>query len=279
MNFNYYYIDEQFVKKNVLGIKNLGVLLGKAEPLDRDLGKAKLLDKNLRQPLSILGDGYYHGITFFINKNLGIESDLILVDYHSDYSKLYKKIGCSDWVGPANWTNHYLKKLKGKILNIGMSKRESDLNVNNYIVSARNNLKKELEQLKDEIYLSIDLDAIKYEKIGRYYCPELPNKDWINNEKGGLKFSELMDYLKIIKKSKKIIGMDICGHKPQFFNNEYGCEGNLTQMALMINVFTNEADENKLYENFNKKHESFAGFFELKKICQFNKWLKNQEIL
>jgi hypothetical protein len=164
----------------------------------------------LKPGVSFLGTGDFHHLCLHFLNKMHEEPILVLFDHHSDMMEpLPGTISCGSWVRAA-----LNGKMVKKCIMVGQNMKDeafSGSNADNRVIFFPENIPHEKkvsgvmkELLKHDIpvYVSIDKDVLAW---GQAYT---------NWDHGSLKLEELIDFLKIIKKAKSIIGADICGEWP-----------------------------------------------------------------
>lgn len=174
----------------------------------------KILDEisNKLRKLSLgvcfLGSGDFHHLSFSLISNISVKPILLLIDYHADmYETFPDMISCGSWAMQA------LKEEKvKKCIVVGVDAKDPAINKfkfqDEYVTFFPINIPKklmipqvldELSKSQDPIYISIDKDVL---------CKEDAATGW---EQGLMHLDELLELLLHIKKTGKVIGVDVCG--------------------------------------------------------------------
>ena len=199
------YYDEQFqIEPFLEGIKQLEPIKA-TEPEEMIKQVSKTVAEN--QGKFIIGIGGDHSVTIGLTKKLPEDVSIIILDAHPDlfYS----------WNGSHYNHRCVAQRLVGKhqILEIGISSMDIDeekiIENNSQInlIKAHNYHKEvlitELKKLSNQIYLSIDIDAFNF--ITNTGTPE----------PGGLDWNQIIEILKTIFETKKVIGADVVEFAPE----------------------------------------------------------------
>lgn len=275
MEFNYY--NENWIKKTVLGVRELGVIPSCASIMPYE-EKAAVINP----AMVFLGSGYYHGFTFNINRELfnkGASHDLIVFDQHSDYQRIDGADKCG--VGCANWMNYFNSRFYSKSLIIGLGRNEAKERFPSKIMttgSAMERLDEKLSRLSDNVYVSYDLDVISYDKYGEWYSPEISNSEhWIRDTSDAVTLYNVLEATKKILAAKQVIGVDVCGHRPEFPTGMLGWPGTLTMMGLIANQFTRNTSYEDVAKHFNKDDSwcTFEKWYNVRKLISKNQAINN----
>lgn len=245
-------------KNSILGIKNTGSL---------PEGPITHYDSSeLISPLTILGSGYEHHLSLKINYDLferNINHDLILIDQHSDYTRNFRaKLGC------ANWINYYLDLFtNSKVCFIGLNpygiyclKHDLLEEHNKRVIlldacPSDEDLENAFSQLTNSVYVSYDLDVLKFQKYFGWWAPELSNpKNWNHGE---MELENLINISQLIDNSKDIVGLDISGPRPESPPSYFGWPGNIIIMSKIINCYLKQVNDEELDELFSQNNEWF----------------------
>ncbi len=157
----------------------------------------------------VIGLGGDHAVTLGIVKDLPSDVSIIQFDAHADFR--------DSWNG--SMLNHacVAKQLakKHSILQIGI--RSMDVDERRLLDSADNvhtisayefnldKVKEKLSLLNEKVYVTIDVDAFDSSFIRNTGTPE----------PGGFMWNQVVDCLKLIFSSKKVVGADICEFAPK----------------------------------------------------------------
>lgn len=161
----------------------------------------------LKTGISFLGTGDFHHLCLHFLSKLPVEPLLLLFDHHSDMMKpLPGTISCGSWAMVALMD----RKVK-KCIAVGVNPKDevfAGFAAEDKAAFFPENIPHEkkvsgvVEELlkhAEPVYISIDKDVLA------------PDEAYTNWDQGSLKLDELVDFLKVIKKAKSIIGADICG--------------------------------------------------------------------
>lgn len=164
----------------------------------------------LKSGISFLGTGDFHHLCLHFLNKLHAEPLLVLFDHHSDMMEpLPGTISCGSWVRAA-LNNGRVKKC----IVVGQSAKDEAFSgsiADGKAIFFPENIPhekkvlgvvKELMKHVEPVYISIDKDVLA------------PGEAYTNWDQGSLKLEELIDFLKVIKKAKSIVGVDICGEWP-----------------------------------------------------------------
>lgn len=172
---------------------------------------AKRLSKRKNRPITLIGSGDYHYVTYLLLKEISIPFSLILFDNHPDYQKpLFSDyISCGSWVLEALEKLHLLEH----VIIIGPPQQELNHPLDNFSdkislfpIESFLSLPRQtiLQQIIQHIptttvYISIDKDV-------------LDQRDAVTNwDHGRLRLTTLLHLLHSLSGYKKFIGGDICG--------------------------------------------------------------------
>ncbi|VVB74182.1 Uncharacterised protein [Candidatus Tiddalikarchaeum anstoanum] len=270
------YYNKNWIKKLVLGVKRLNVLPENEPilPCDSTAHEGTLF---------FSGSGYYHSLTLSLNNELfqsGVKHDLILFDQHSDYQKVYdfsaKNIGCANWTA---FYNHHFKNSRILIAGLGYGEVGNKF-PDNITVLGRNmdSLENKLDLISKKVYVSYDLDVITYDTYGKCYGPDISNSEyWARHGDDKVTLKDVLEATNKIIKNKDVVGVDICGHRPEFPTTLLGWPGTLIMMALIINQYTKNTRDEELIKYFDKDDSwcSFEKWHNIKGLIKKNKIINN----
>lgn len=195
------YYDEQFDKEPFLkGIHTLKTI--------KDYNK---ISETIQQHKDkfILTIGGDHSITIQTTKNLDKNTSVIIFDAHADMFSSWNNSTTNHRCTTKTISNNH------KTLIIGL--RSMDIEEKNIIEQTENIetiksyeynkeiLKKQLKNLTNKVYISIDVDVFDPSFIRNTGTPE----------PGGFQWNTLIDILEIIFKNKNVIGTDIVEFAPE----------------------------------------------------------------
>lgn len=163
---------------------------------------------NLQPGICFLGSGDFHHLSLMLLSNLGFRPILVLIDHHTDmYEAFPDMVDCGSWVMQA-----LKEKRVKKCIVIGIDSedpvakefRPNDGYVSFFPVTIPKDLilsqvLYELSQSRDPIYISIDKDVL---------CTKDAATGW---DQGIMRLEELSELLLGIKKTGRVMGVDVCG--------------------------------------------------------------------
>lgn len=177
-----------------------------------DISKKDTVDNFLnslpKKSIAYLGTGDFHYISYFLIKRFLLKPMLVLFDNHFDMDKTDKYvITCGSWV-----RNCIEENLTSGLLIIGSNKKYMpkdilDCSFIQYIEDGNKtldfNIIKKIEGRR--VYISVDKDVLK---------DKIVKTSW---DQGDMELVSLVNWLKLINRYCKVLGVDICGeaeHNP-----------------------------------------------------------------
>ena len=208
------YYDEQFdcepFEKGIHTLQKLELKDDKPEKamenISETVGKKKYKDKFL---ISLGGD---HAVTIGIIK--GVEKNhenfsVITLDAHPDFFHSWNNSQYNHRCTAQRVVENH-KMLEVGIRSMDIDEKElieknDNINIIKSYDYSKDKLRKELKKLEDKVYISIDVDVFDPSFIRNTGTPE----------PGGFLWDKVIDILKIIFESKKVIGADIVEFAPE----------------------------------------------------------------
>lgn len=170
--------------------------------------KAKL--GPIKPGITFLGTGDFHHLCLYFLNKVSKKPQLLLFDHHSDMMEpLPGTISCGSWVKIAMRRG----KVK-KCIIVGVNPKDEAFtgsSEGDRVAFFPENIPhekkvsgvmEELLKFPDPVYISIDKDVLA------------PEEAFTNWDQGSMTLDEVIDFLKIIKRAKNIVGADICGEWP-----------------------------------------------------------------
>ncbi len=209
------YYDEQFDSEAFLkGIRLLSPLaLNDVEPTDMVEMVSKAVKENVSQEQFLIGLGGDHSVTIGVARGLeqvyGNNFSVIQFDAHAD---LFHSWNGSEYnhrcTAQRISLNHELVLVGVRSMDVD-EKKIIDNNETIHLIKAYeyslDRLKGVLPQLKDNVFITIDVDVFDPSFIRNTGTPE----------PGGMVWNQLIEALALIFKEKKVIGCDIAEFAPK----------------------------------------------------------------
>lgn len=152
--------------------------------------------------LHFLDNGNYHYLSLFFLEKIATPFELILFDHHSDAGEpaFGGLLSCGDWVRAATQTCENLKHVIAVGPDAAQQKLVDDATKSKILfLDEAADLTDALAENDRPVYISLDKDVLSKEV--------LPT-DW---DQGDMRATQLFADFAQIKKSRRILGMDICG--------------------------------------------------------------------
>jgi arginase family enzyme len=182
------------------------------------------LNEHKNKGITLIGSGNYHYVSYLLLQEIDEPFTLVLFDHHTDLGNEEESlISCGCWVSYALEHIPFLER----VVMIGPSSAQIHPRYSSKltIFSNEHSPKLILSNIQtNAVYISIDKDVL---------CRDDALTNW---EQGTMRLADLLQYVKYILDSKKVIGLDICGEYPQASVNLFDP---ICREALLKNQYAN----------------------------------------
>ncbi|WP_047980475.1 arginase family protein [Ornithinibacillus contaminans] len=228
-----HFLHDKAVKSfDVTGISNTNLFCERESlrEIERLIGEAPI------SPITFLGSGNYHYVSYLLLARIQTPFTLILFDHHTDAlpSPSDSLISCGSWVLEALQQLPFLQKVVmlgvhedwEQYIPLGYQDKIVAYSKNTLQAIDSNFVRSILEHVPtDQVYISIDKDVLDKRQAVTAW------------DHGTMLLTELLQLVTIILNNRELVGLDICGEYPITPTNAFNP---ITKDAIRKNTGANE---------------------------------------